>query len=112
MSHKPCSEQYNNMFESPCLGFLPPPCHLTPPSSGVLLLPEACFANTNQPVQSSEAPNQALYQAPTLQTAIHLPNYSTARGQTTRDNLHALEPPKVFKLANTLPHPLLPWKLQ
>ena len=46
-SDTPCSRQHN---KSPCLGFLPP---LSLPSSEGVLLPRACFSNTNQTIQSS-----------------------------------------------------------
>ena len=51
--------------KSPCLGFLLP---LSPLSSGVLLLPKACFSNTNHAIQSS-------YPQPPPRSGSHIPDH-------------------------------------
>lgn len=61
MSDTPCARQH----KSACLGFLLP---LSPLSSGGVLLPKACFSNTNHAIQSS-------YPQPPPQSGSHIPDY-------------------------------------
>lgn len=61
MSDTLCARQH----KSPCLGFLLPLLTLSP---GVLLLPKACFSNTNHAIQSS-------YPQPPPRSGSHIPDH-------------------------------------
>lgn len=108
MSDRDCSGRPDHVPGSPCLG-VPSPL-LSPVSPRGILPLELGFSNTESVVYT---PNYLPYQILTLDTTIHLPYHSRARGQPARNSPYAPGPLKLFKQANPSPvysvSPIPPW---